>query len=88
MVQKKVTSSLSIFTPHFSLLPSQCPWLPSPFPFPVSSCHKATMEDELQTTQHSIPAHGDVILTVVYTNQESIVDANLAIFESLLDFEV
>jgi hypothetical protein len=54
----------------------------------MSSCHKATMEDELQTTQHSIPAHGDVILTVFYTNQESIVDANLAIFESLLDFEV
>jgi hypothetical protein len=47
------------------------------------------MEDELQTTQyHRIPAHGDVVLTVVYTNQESIVDANLAIFESLLDFEV
>jgi hypothetical protein len=34
------------------------------------------------------PPHGDILLTVVYMKQESIVDANLAIFERLLDFEV
>jgi hypothetical protein len=43
------------------------------------------MDDGLQTTDyHLIPAHGDVRLTVIYTNQELTLDSKLTIFESLL----
>jgi hypothetical protein len=73
---------------------SSCPlhlcntFLPSPFPVLMASHRYAAMDDGLQTMQyHCIPSHGDVVLTVVHMNQEMTVNTNLAIFESLLDFE-
>lgn len=38
-----------------------------------------------KTVYYSIPAHGKVVLTVVYTNNEDIVDETLAQYEKWLE---
>jgi hypothetical protein len=66
------------FAPHFSLLPAQ-----------FASHRESARDDGLQTTQYRrIPVHGEIILIVFYTNEDSTIDANLAIFENMLNFEV